>query len=738
MEKTLRNVILAGLFVLPFIFFIVPNTMFFPFITGKNFAFRVLVEIMFGAWVALAILYPAYRPKKSLILIAFAAFVGVMTVADIFGEGFLQSFWSNYERMDGLITLLHVFALLIILTTTIRTRVLYERLFDTSIAASVIMSLYGFAQLAGKFAIHQGATRLDATFGNATYLAVYALFHIFLAALLSLRTNETWKKSFYGIAIAFNLFILYHTATRGAMLGLLAGLIVAGAVYVLKGSGKGRKIAGGVIGVIIILIGGFIASKDAQFIRESQVLSRFASISLQDTTTQSRFIIWGMALEGWKEKPILGWGQDHFITVFNKYYKPELYKQEPFFDRAHNVFLDWLIAGGILGLLTYLAIFFVAAWIVFRSAIFTALESSILIGLLAAYFGQNLFVFDNLGSYMLFAVTLGYIVVATATNNGQPTLRQAQGKQLTTDNKKITTTSFAVPGNQHIVLAACLIGTIFVLYVANVKPYRANTTLIQALSTQEGLQKNLEYFEKALAYNSMGTSEAREQLTQIAARVVSSPAIAEADKSAFDVLVRREMTKETSEKESARAELLFGSYLKISGAFDDAIAHLTRAVELSPGKQAMRMELGSAYLSKGDIATALPIMKEAYDLAPKNEIARDAYALALVYAGDRKTASELLTPIYGMPAAPTDEFARAYAARNDFTTVVLIWQKRIADAKAAGADSAQYHVSLAAAYMGAGQRAKAVAELRTAIELDSAFKEQGEYYIQEIQAGRNP
>lgn len=131
----------------------------------------------------------------------------------------------------------------------------------------------------------------------------------------------------------------------------------------------------------------------------------------------------------------------------------------------------------------------------------------------------------------------------------------------------------------------------------------------------------------------MGTSEAREQLAQIAARIVLSPAIAEVDKSAFNTLVRREMDEETKAGNNARAELLYGSYLKFTGAYDDAIAHLTRAMELSPGKQAMRMELGSAYLSKGDFAAAFPIMKEAYDLAPANETARDAYALAAVYAG---------------------------------------------------------------------------------------------------------
>jgi len=724
MEKTLRYVILAGLFLLPFIFFVVPNTMFFPFITGKNFLFRAIVEVIFGAWAALAILYPAYRPKKSLILYAFIAFVGVITVADLFGEGFLKSFWSNYERMDGLITLFHLFALFTVLITTISTRGLYERLLDTSIAASVLMGFYGLAQMGGMLAIHQGATRLDGSFGNATYLAVYALFHIFLSGLLSSRTDKQWKRWWYLFAILLNAFILYHTATRGAMLGLLGGLFLSGIVYAMKGTGKGKRAAIGVIAGVVVLVSGFIALKDAQFVRDSQVLSRFASISLEDTTTQSRFIIWGMALEGWQERPILGWGQEHFITVFNKYYKPELYKQEPFFDRAHNVFLDWLISGGILGLLAYLSMFLAAAWTVFRSKIFTAFESSVLIGLLAAYFGQNLFVFDNLGSYLLFTVTLGYIAVVHNANNPEKPVIQ---------NRQESDETF-----KHVVVAIAAIATIFVLYVFNWKPYHANLVLIRALSSTEGLSHNLEYFKEALAYDSMGTSEVREQLTQVAARVVSSSAISDADKTAFNTLVRTEMDKETGGGNNARGDLLYGSYLKFVGAYDDAIAHLSRAKELSPGKQAIRLELGSVYLTKGDVTAGLSVMKEAYEMLPENALARDAYALALVYAGKKAEASAILTPIYDMAAAPTDEFVSAYAKREDYAMVVLIWQKRVADANAAGSDPAQYHISLAAAYLGAGQRSAAVAELKKAITLDPSFKDQGEYYINEILAGRNP
>ena len=62
-----------------------------------------------------------------------------------------------------------------------------------------------------------------------------------------------------------------------------------------------------------------------------------------------------MSWQGVKEHPILGWGQENYIVLFNKYYDPKMYQQEPWFDRSHNVFFDWLVSGGILALLAYLS-----------------------------------------------------------------------------------------------------------------------------------------------------------------------------------------------------------------------------------------------------------------------------------------------------------------------------------------------------------------------------------------------
>src|SRR3989344_566891 len=118
-NKFLQWFILGGLFLVLFLPLYVSDSMFFPFITGKNFAFRIIVELITGAWIILALRVPPYRPKKSLILYTLGAFVGVMAVADVLSENPFKSFWSNYERMEGFVGLMHVFAYFLVAGTVL-------------------------------------------------------------------------------------------------------------------------------------------------------------------------------------------------------------------------------------------------------------------------------------------------------------------------------------------------------------------------------------------------------------------------------------------------------------------------------------------------------------------------------------------------------------------------------------------------------------------------------------------
>ena len=117
-------------------------------------------------------------------------------------------------------------------------------------------------------------------------------------------------------------------------------------------------------------------------------------------------------------------------------------------------------------------------------------------------------------------------------------------------------------------------------------------------------------------------------------------------------------------------------------------------------------------------------MKTAYEIEPKNGTARDIYAVIAIYNKNFDLAKELLVPVYGTIAVPDDRFIQAFAAVKDYETVINIWKERILKAQTAGADNAQFHVSLAAAYLANEERTKAIAELEQAALLNPEFKAQ--------------
>jgi len=123
----------VGVFAIPFIVLIISNSMFFPFITGKNFTFRILVEVIFAAWIILALYDAQYRPKFSWIAVSFVALLVVMFFADLLGKNPHQSFWSNFERMEGYVTLVHTFMYMIVAGSVLNTQKMWDRFFNTTI-----------------------------------------------------------------------------------------------------------------------------------------------------------------------------------------------------------------------------------------------------------------------------------------------------------------------------------------------------------------------------------------------------------------------------------------------------------------------------------------------------------------------------------------------------------------------------------------------------------------------------
>ncbi len=730
LEKVLRGIAIGSVFALPFVCLIVASSMFFPFITGKNFAFRLIVEVGFGAWLALALVAKEYRPRRSIILAALAVFTFIILVADLLGEYPFKSIWSNYERMDGFVTLGHLFAYVVVAASVMRTERLWKWLMWTSLGVSAYLSLYGLLQIAGITALGQGGqagltARLDGTFGNPIYFAVYMLFHVFLAAML---WAQAWVERghgkrigislAYGTIIVVDTYMLLATGTRGTMLGLIGGSFLT-AVLVLIQANKSKTawraaVAG--IAVMVVLAGAFFAVKDQAWINKIGFLSRMATISASDTTAKARFYNWGMAWKGAQEKPLLGWGQENYALVFDKYYDPRMHGQEPWFDRVHNVIFDWLVAGGFLGLIAYLSIFAATVWVLWRSNGFSIAERAILTGLLAGYFVHNFFVFDNVTSYILFGTVLAFIMYRhTEHTNAEPVVARTI----------ISRASLPYVAGAVVVLIWAI------AWGVNGKAIAENRTLLRALANQGDLQTTYNLFKKAIAYQAFGTQEAREQLAQGASQIAQAN-IPNEIKQQFYTFASEEMTLQAAESPlDARFPLFLGVLYDAYGDYKNGAIALEKAQELSPTKQSIFYERAQNAELQGDTARAIELYKQAFELNTNLVDPRIIYAAVLIRNNRAAEADAILAPEVESGRAADQRILASLVTIKDYNRVATLWSAYIK----AHPEDVQGYYTLAAVYYQAGDKARAIATLQEAVKTHPEVSGQVTEIIQQIQNG---
>lgn len=784
-NKVLRYIAVSGIFMLLFIPVIVASHMFFPFITGKNFVFRIIVEIVAGAWLILALRNKEYCPGRSAVLTGVGIFVAVVALADLLGVSVQTSIWSNFERMEGFITIAHLFVYFIVASTVLTSMKLWDRFFYTSIGVSLFLSMYGYLQVSGALAINQGGVRLDATLGNATYMGIYMLFNIFLLLMLYFRRTKDYSReillSFFVVSIWFLLYLihvgfservdmsrsmyilgtvcvgvligakylwtrrkimetqvfqhslsfiifiiqvstLYYTATRGALLGLAGGLLLTAILIAFfeKNRKRLRKVALAGIVVLFLGVGCFILAKDASFVKNSPVLSRFTNLSFKEVG--SRALVWEMALQGIKERPILGWGQNNFDIVFNKYYDPRMYSQEPWFDRAHNVVLDWTINAGIVGLLSYFSLFGVTLYVLWKDPRekFTLVDKSLLTGLLAGYVFHNVFVFDNIVSYLMFFSVIAYVHMMESTPRNAGVWKVITEKRSLVDR-------VAVPGICVVLLSS--------LYVINVKPLHASYKLIEAITPhKEGIVKNYEIFKEIFEYDTLGSTEAREQLLQLTLQVIAGDEVPQNIKEDFFNLTMQEYDKQFKETPlSTRHYYFLGAFLRAINKLEEGAKLLAKAQELSPRKQIIIMEHATALSALGQNEKALELFKQAFELEKKNDQARLVYASFAQGLGKEDIVKEVLEERFGTILVHDRQLIIAYLKTDRSDLVVGIWE-RLAELNKEEEKYVNVKTSLAAAYYINGQVAKAIKEVEAAIVRNPSFKEQGEGMIQDMRS----
>lgn len=758
LSSFLKSIIYFSLAIIPALAWYVSDSTFFPFITGKNFAFRFLIEISFVAWIILAVHEPAFRPKKSLVFYSYTAFLAVIFLANLLGANPYFSFFGNYERMEGWFTHLHLFVYFTILYSVYKTSEDWARMWgwfmvgSIAVSSQAIMQLFGqkefyLIKLAGAkgeavanfvnqvYPTNMGnALRIDSTLGNSEYYGVYTLFFVFISLMLAVRANnwdfKFWKKSskqnyfavvmvlisafvillerfmlviansllatnpsvakslalvsqvawysgvimliYFGynfvkkmvtgeigsvplsIFAGLNVILLLFTQQRGSYLGFVGGVFVAILVFILSDEArkkykKASKYLLGLVLVSFVLVGIMFALKDTTVMQNSVILKRIQTIKLTnialhpvdsfnmirdeknnyrdlvnyfgEATIVSRFLNVKMSIEGVSKSVknlFLGYGQENYGVVFAANYDPRMYEQEVWFDRAHNVFMDWLVAGGILGLVAYLALYLTPLYMMWfgkgKKSIQIG-EKALITGALTAYFIHNIFVFDNLVSYILFIAMLAYVASITRIH----------------DNK--IENSHKLENNKYIIYGGVAIGTLIAiaLFLKTVLfPLMTNLDIISTLRNSPNsypeiasiTNKNLATFKSAIGRNSFGTVEANEQMIQQVARLsgidLNQMQGGDKLKAATAINDLKSFTENSfenliKENPTARNASYYGSYLRTTNQYAKSLNYLTIAHGLAERKQLISFEYAAMLAANNRNAEALEIARQTYE-----------------------------------------------------------------------------------------------------------------------------
>ncbi len=738
--RQIRLIIKLLLFLTALTPLIVISKLPFPFVLGKTLFFRSIIEIA----LILFLVYLFFNFKHSniptfkhlnFLYIFLSLFLISLIISTIFAVNPYRAFWGELERGEGLFGFLHFFAFLI-MAVAIFEKKDWLNFFKFSLGVGFILIFYAFLQYFNirnfPFLFISGG-RPFSFIGNPAFLATHMFFlMIFSGAVFFENFNKTYKlinlqtyklffwKYFSTVMIILSALTIFITATRGAILGLGAGILFLLIYFAFKkkkpliNTDSNKQISVNqrqsasisvsqiisiiLLSLIIIFSATFWSTRDAEIWQKIPGVNRLAQTVTSgkvDASTQFRLMTWQLSWEAFKEKPIFGWGTESFLIAYQKHYNPDyaIYG-ESWLDRAHNKIFDVLVMQGIFGVLAYLGIFIVMVYKLLSYASFKfessnnenlqtyKLANLFIAAALIGYFVQNLFVMDQIISDFTFFATVGFIISISkqeqvVSKQGQVTSKQENG------GKKL-----ALITSSLLLIPIFIIG--YGLYFYNYIPYvqakminevkgikRASlieNKLKEATRPYNFMQFNLrtnvvDYFydNQPHIFQDASFKPLADLFVNLIEEIIR--------KEPYDVRIFIRKTQMLQNKAVSDAEL-----------YKEAEDSMRQAIELAPNRQELYYNLALVLLGQEKFQEAVEISVKAIELNP--DVARAHYHLAFVLAviGPQNTdeiikemeiANNLILDFSGLPSGDHDIIALIYSRLGRSDKVVELVRKSI-------------------------------------------------------------
>ena len=287
-DKYFPSLIFFGISLILFMPLVVSPETVFPYVVGKSFWFKGITYFIAGFYLILLSANRSYLPDKSFLILIFSLFVLMQSISGILGNSPVNSFWSNWERMEGITDYFHWLILLIVSSSVLRKEKSWIKLLKINTFAGFIVAFLGlleffdivipiffgldiFPSVVNPEQSYTLGERVESTIGNPTYVASYLSLVSFISIGLILREfqtnfNQSLRNTFINFELNSKIFIsasllgtiisiwtIMNSGSRASLIGIISGILFISVMLLITKS-KLKKY----LYALLILIGSLI------------------------------------------------------------------------------------------------------------------------------------------------------------------------------------------------------------------------------------------------------------------------------------------------------------------------------------------------------------------------------------------------------------------------------------------------------------------------------------------------
>lgn len=529
-------------------------------------------------------------------------FLGVNVLSTLFSVDLINSIFGYYDRYTSSVLFFFCWIVWIafcgsaIARSEDKALALYKVYLGVAAAAAILMVIHWFGL--GYYTGPNDELRpiIPGFIGNQNFTAMFLVGAMPLSIAVWNRATTNLQKIKWFAILLILLVGVGFSASRGAMLGLVASVAVIGVLAFFKKTPsyvwKGLIV---VVFIFVVLSVGF-----------SSALRAGAGITPDDQgggdTIQYRLIAWDHSLNIISEHPILGLGPGNFFLGFKQAGINTLPDGERF-DDAHNLYLHIMVGSGIFGGVLFLL----------------SLALVIYIGVKNYLHSGSLVILSGLAGLVALSVAFGFNPVSIPNWIIFGFLYAA----VTLHSSK----TYSLPLNYIPRVSSVLVGLVLMVYAVAfiVSGYFGTRSVGYYRSGLYNEAYDYALFAKTL--NPLNTIAN----AYLAASSVRSSLSPELSRSYIDAYIALHPSSSGQQKNASDLYLMLYEKTQERKDLVNSGYHLESSVAYEPNNSSLYMRAGYSYVRAGEFSKAMEYLKKAVILNPTNDIFYNWVLMAQLY-----------------------------------------------------------------------------------------------------------